>query len=161
GAGVYLVDDSITGRLRARERAQMNAPPEANTEYSRGSGPSRRLNLDRRPTSGAISKSSADATGPGGSGDAAAAPVLSPGVTRAAIALGALLGAVLILVAQFTALYQIHSTTSAVAIKTVGTGANHAWAGIPLALAAGVMAFAVYRSGSRAALVGIAALGIA
>lgn len=127
----------------------MNAPPEANSEYSRASGPSRRLNLERRADSGAAS------------GTPAAAPVESPGVTRGAIALGALIGAVLILVSQFTALYQVHSATSAAPIDTVGTGAHHAWAGIPLALAAAVLAFAVYRSGSRVALVGIAGLGIA
>ena len=145
----------------------MNAPPEANTEYSRGSGPSRlgsgpsrRLNLDRRSTSQRVSTSGADAPEPGRSG-ATAAPVDSPGSTRGSVALGALFGAVLIVVSQFIALYQVHSATSAVAIKTVGTGANHAWAGIPLALAAGVLAFAVYRSGSRTALAGIAGLGIA
>ena len=138
----------------------MNAPPEANTEYSRGSGPSRRLNLDHRSTSQSVSTSRADALGPGGS-RAPDVPVDSPGLTWAAVVLGALLGAVLILVSQFIALYQVHSATTAVAIRTVGTGANHAWAGIPLALAAGVLAFAVYRSGSRTALLGIAGLGIA
>ena len=38
-----------------------------------------------------------------------------------------------LLVAQFTALYHLHSATSSAAIKTVGTGGNHAWAPIPLA----------------------------
>jgi hypothetical protein len=79
---------------------------------------------------------------------------------RAAIALGALLGALLILVSQFTALYQVHSAASSTAIKTVATGANHAWAGIPLALAAAALAYAVYRYGSRAAPAGLIALGI-
>ena len=71
--------------------------------------------------------------------------------------LAASLGALLILVAQFTALYHVHSATSSAPIKTVGTGANHAWAPIPLALLAGVLAFAVYRHGSRAALVALGA----
>jgi len=161
------VDDSITGNLRATERAQINAPPEANTEYSRGSGPSRRPNPGLHPTSEGASESVAGTPGALGSGaadvlvEAADVVVEAPGAGRAAVALGALLGAVLILVSQFTALYQVHSATSALAIKTVGTGANHAWAGIPLALAAGLLACAVYRSGSRIALIGIAGLGIA
>ena len=33
-----MVDDSITGNLRAYGSARMSAPPEANTEYSTGSG---------------------------------------------------------------------------------------------------------------------------
>ncbi|MBV9604050.1 MAG: hypothetical protein JO027_03020 [Solirubrobacterales bacterium] len=72
-----------------------------------------------------------------------------------------LLGALLVLVAQFTALYHLHSATSSAAIKTIGTGANHAWAPIPLALAAVALAFAVHRYGSRVALVGLVALGVA
>ena len=123
----------------------MNAPPEANSEYSRGSGPSRGLQTTRRWVS------------------------LEPLPTRAeggrtaaaALALGALLGALLILVAQFTALYHLHSATSSAAIRTIGTGGNHAWAPIPLALAAAVLAYAVYRHGSRVALAGLLALGVA
>ena len=74
--------------------------------------------------------------------------------------LAASLGALLILVAQFTALYHVHSPTSSAAIKTVGTGANHAWAPIPLALLAGVLAFAVYRHENRAALAALALIGV-
>jgi hypothetical protein len=123
----------------------MSAPPEANTEYSRGSGPSEGLELGRKWSS----------SGP------AQAPAGGAGAGSAAIAVGALLGALLVLVSQFTALYQLHAATSTVPIKTVGTGANHAWAPIPLALAAVVLAWAVYRYGDRAALAGLAALGIA
>ena len=71
------------------------------------------------------------------------------------------MGALLVVIAQFTALYHVHSATSSAAIRTVGTGANHAWAPIPLALVGLVLCYAVYRFGSRAALVGLAALGIA
>jgi uncharacterized membrane protein len=76
------------------------------------------------------------------------------------VALAASLGALLILVAQFTALYHLHSPTSSVPVRTVGTGANHAWAPVPLALLAGVLAFAVYRQQNRAALVAVALLGV-
>ncbi len=123
----------------------MTAPPEANTEYSRGSGPFGRLMPPRR--------------------QAASTPSHRPAETaasaRTALALGALLGALLVLVSQFTAMYHLHAATSSVPIKTVGTGANHAWAPIPLALVAAVLAYAVYRFGNRTALAGLAALGIA
>ncbi len=123
----------------------MNAPPEANSEYSRGSGASGRLLLPRW-------QSSSTPASPGSEAASSA---------RLALALAALLGAVLVLVAQFTALYHLHSATSSAAIKSVGTGGNHAWAPIPLALAALVLAYAVYRHGSRVALAGLVALGVA
>ena len=126
-----MVDDSITGNLRAYGSARMNAPPEANTEYSRGSEASQPFQPP--PTSTARGRGSA---------------VLG-------VALTAALGALLILVSQFTALYHVHVATSSAAIKTVGTGANHAWAPIPIALLAGALAFAVYRKGSRTALVAL------
>ncbi len=98
----------------------MNAPPEANSEYSRGSEASRRLLVPRWQAS-----------------ETPASPDSEAGRrARLALALGALLGAVLVIVAQFTALYHLHSATSSAAIKTVGTGGNHAWAPIPLGLAA-------------------------
>jgi hypothetical protein len=77
-----------------------------------------------------------------------------------AVALTAALGALLILVSQFTALYHVHVATSSAPIKTVGTGANHEWAPIPIALLAGGIAFAVYRKSSRTALVALVVLGI-
>ena len=131
----------------------MNAPPEANTEYSRANGAFRGVFAARRWTS-------ADGTPP--RRQASASPDYeAPAHAPTAIALGALFGALLILVSQFTALYQVHSTAGAAAIKTVGTGANHAWAGIPLALVAAALAYAVYRYGNRAALAGLLALGVA
>ena len=123
----------------------MNVPPETNTEYSRGSGPSGRLLLPRWQASPDSAPTVSDA----------------PGRARGALALGALLGALLVVISQFTALYHLHSATSSVAVKTVGTGGNHAWAPIPLALAAVVLAYAVYRHGSRVALAGLFALGVA
>src|SRR5581483_1550093 len=119
----------------------MNVPPETNTEYSRGSGPSGRLLLPRWQASPDSAPTVSDA----------------PGRARGALALGALL----VVISQFTALYHLHSATSSVAVKTVGTGGNHAWAPIPLALAAVVLAYAVFRTGSRTALLGLVALGVA
>jgi hypothetical protein len=114
----------------------MSAPPEANTEYSRGSEAS-------QPVSGLSREHRARGR----------KAVL-------AVALTAALGALLILVSQFTALYHVHVATSSAPIKTVGTGANHAWAPIPIALLAGGLAFAVYRKASRTALVALVVLGI-
>jgi hypothetical protein len=74
--------------------------------------------------------------------------------------IGALLGALLVIVSQFTALYHVHSATSSAPIKTVGTGANHAYAPILLALLAVMFAYAVWRSENRPALVAIALLGV-
>ena len=123
----------------------MNAPPEANTEYSRGSGPSRGPETARKWASREPLPTRAE----GGR------------TASAALAIGALLGALLILIAQFTALYHLHSATSSAPIRTIGTGGNHAWAPIPLAIAAAVLAYAVYRHGSRVALAGLLALGVA
>ncbi len=123
----------------------MNAPPEANSEYSRGSGASGRLLLPRWQSSSPPAAADPEATGP----------------ARAALAIGAALGALLVIVAQFATLYHLRSASSSAVVRTVGTGANHAWAPIPLALVAVALAYAVYRHPSRAALAGLAALGIA
>jgi hypothetical protein len=122
----------------------MSAPPEANTEYSRGSEPFGRLLVRGQRRESARPADVRE----------------GPGKTAQAVVIAVLLGALLIVVAQFTELYQLHSATASAPIKTVGTGANHAWAPIPIALLAVVLAFALYRSGNRAALIAIAVLGI-
>ncbi len=164
----------------------MSAPPEANSEYSRGSGPFGRITgrrwkgpsppvfdrpqkapdrdaetrpepLEARPepqeagrpehheqARGVADRPDRDEQGRGAAG----------------FLIAACIGALLIVVSQFTALYQLHSATSSVPIKSVGTGANHAWAPIPLALVAVLLAFAAYRSGSRVALAALALLGV-
>ena len=92
------------------------------------------------------------------------APVPEPregrSVALLVVVLAAVFGAILIVVSQFTALYHVHLPTSAAPVKTAGTGANHAWAPIPLALLAVVLAFAVYRYRNRTALIAIALLGV-
>jgi hypothetical protein len=118
----------------------MSAPPEANTEYSRGSEASERLfvRASAPPSEGREDR----------------------GFAITAVALTAALGALLVLISQFAALYHVHVVTTSAPVKTVGTGANHAWAPIPIALLAAALAFAVYRKGSRAALVALMVLGI-
>jgi hypothetical protein len=73
----------------------------------------------------------------------------------------AAIGALLVLVAQFIPLYHVHVPTSSAPIKTVGTGANHGWAPVPIALVCFALAAAVYRHGNRTALLGLAVLGVA
>ncbi|HTT30267.1 MAG TPA: hypothetical protein VMG37_17755 [Solirubrobacteraceae bacterium] len=138
------MDDSITGNLRAWGQAQVSVPPEANAEYSRGSEPFERV-LVR-------DESAHSAPHP--------EPHEGRSAATAAVALAAVLGALLIIVAQFTALYHVHVPTSATPVKSVGTGGNHAWAPIPLALLAAVLAFAAYRYRNRVALLAIALLGV-
>jgi hypothetical protein len=73
----------------------------------------------------------------------------------------AVVGALLLLVAQFIALYHVHIPTSSTPVKTVGTGANHGWAPVPIALVCFALAAAVHRHGTRTALLGLALLGVA
>jgi hypothetical protein len=116
----------------------MNAtPPEANIEYSRGPAPSgrdsARSGRDRGPF-------------PGGFG--------------AAILAGGLLGALLLVVAEFTALFAVHTQATSAPIRSVGTGAHHAYAMVPIALLAGALAYGVWRTQSRPALLSIGVLSV-
>lgn len=123
----------------------MNATPGASSEYSRGSeapnggargrsGPSRRAIRGR----------------PEGTREAA----------RALILAGALLAALLLVVAEFTSLYQVHVATSSTPLKSVSGGSNDSYAMIPIALLAAALGIAVWRAGSRPALLGIGVLGV-
>ena len=115
----------------------MNAtPPEAKTEYSRAPRQSR-ANSARR-----------------GEGSRGASAV------RVAVLCGGLLGALLLLVAEFTTLYDVKTTNGGVLIKSVSNGSNHAYAMVPIALLAALLAFAVWRIGSRPALLAIGLLGV-
>ncbi len=116
-------------------------PPEASTEYSRGDPASR----------GAV------ATPMQGAADPAPAP---PTPLQAVLFAGALLGALLLFVAEFTTLYEVHAATSSSPIATHGTGANHAYAMAVIAVCAVVLGVAVWRSGSRPALLGVGILGL-
>jgi hypothetical protein len=123
----------------------MSAPPEAHSEYSRGSEAFRRLTRPRRR---------------GALGPAQPGYVDRPAGTGAVVIV-AVLGALLVLVAQFIALYHVRVATTSIPIKTVGTGGNHGWAPVPIALVALALAAAVHRYGNRTALLGLAVLGVA
>jgi hypothetical protein len=83
------------------------------------------------------------------------------GAGTGAVVLVALLGALIVLLAQFVALYYVRVATSSSPVKTVGTGANHGWAPLPIALVCLALVLAVFRYGNRTALLGLIALGIA
>jgi hypothetical protein len=116
----------------SRERAHVNAtPPETSSEYSRGLGPS----------------------GP-------PAPDFSAGL-RAAILGAALLGSLLLVVAEFTTLFTIHVEGASAPIKSVGTGSHDSYALILIAALAVLLAWAAVSTGNRWALVALVAVGIA
>jgi hypothetical protein len=116
------------------------SPPEANYEYSRGPkasepGSARRLRPPR------LSRQASPA--------------------RSLILAGPLLGAILLLVAEFTTLYTVHVAGRTAAISSEATGSHHAFALVPLALFAAVLSVFVWsRAGSRPTLLAIGALGV-
>jgi hypothetical protein len=73
---------------------------------------------------------------------------------------GSLLGALLLLVAEFTSLYQVHVAIRSAPIVSVTGGSNHSYAMIPLALLGAALGIAVWRSGSRPALLAIGVIGV-
>ncbi|HXO09130.1 MAG TPA: hypothetical protein VN880_13910 [Solirubrobacteraceae bacterium] len=73
---------------------------------------------------------------------------------------GGLVGSALLLVAEFTPLFTIHTSSSHAAIKTVTTGSHHSYALVPIAVLTIVLTLEVWRSGSRLALLATGLLGI-
>lgn len=73
---------------------------------------------------------------------------------------GGLLGALLLLVAEFTTLFEVSTGGSGPAVKSVGTGSHHAYALVPIALLAAALAYGVCGVGSRPALLSIGVLAI-
>jgi len=73
---------------------------------------------------------------------------------------GGILGALLLLVAEFTTLYDVRTSVGGFLVKSVSTGSNHSYAMIPIGLLAAGLAFAFFRAGSRPALLAIGVLGI-
>ena len=91
-----------------------------------------------------------------------AAPVgwMPADVIRTAALIGALAGALLLIISEFTSLYQVHTAASPLPVKIVGTGSNDTYALIPLGLLAAVLGYAVFRSGSRPALLALGIVGL-
>lgn len=123
----------------------MSATPGAKNEYSRGSGGS---GGDFGPGFGGSEPPFGRRTGLVDRG--------SGGLVLA----GALLAALLLIVAEFTSLYEVHIATSSVPIKTVSGGSNHSYAMLLVGLVAAGLGFAVWQSGSRPALLALGVLGV-
>ena len=107
--------------------------PEAESEYSRGGEP---LQAPKSPRKG-------------------------PSRT---VALGVLTGglssALLLLVAEFTPLLQVHSSLHLVPIATVNTGSHDSYALIPIGLLAAALALVIWRTRNRLALLATGVLGL-
>ena len=104
-------------------------PPEARSEYSRGLGGS-------TPSARDFS-----------------------GTLRAVVLGGAVLGALLLLVAEFTTLFTVKTAGTGTLIKSVGTGSHDSYALIPIAVLAVGLAWGAVVTGSRWALAAVGALG--
>ncbi len=138
----------------------MNAtPPEAKTEYSRASPAFGRASA---PSSTPVPESDPGATTSPAHGrrqpDGSTSSV--PGLIRGAILFGGLLGALLLVVAEFTTLFTIRTSAGAPPIPTVGTGSHHTYALVPIAALVIVLSIAVYTAVSRPALLAIGVLSV-
>ncbi len=139
----------------------MNAtPPEAKTEYSRASERS-----ESDSGASADGDSAVDRRGSrrarGGTADRAAdTAATAPALVRRAILIGGLLGALLLLVAEFTTLFEIRTSAGAAPIKSVGTGSHHTYALVPIAVLVIALSIAVYAALSRPALLSIGILAV-
>jgi hypothetical protein len=123
----------------------VSTPPGTSSEYSRGTGDSEGVSgAPKRPISG-------------GSGGLRAVPF---GRLGAGLFGGAVLGAVLLIVAEFTTLYTQQIATYASPPVTEGTGPHDSYALIPIAVLAVVLGFAVLRGGSRPALLAVGLAGL-
>jgi len=123
----------------------MSATPGAKNQYSRGSGPS----------NGGSGRDFGGSEPPFGR----RTRVVDHGADGLIVA-GALLAALLLLVAEFTALYQVHIATSSIPIRSISGGSNHSYAMLVIALAAAGLAASVWRSESRAGLLALGVLGV-
>ncbi len=123
----------------------MNATPGAKNEYSRGSG-----------YSGGDLGGSAGGSEPPRRRLTDQADRGSGGLILA----GTLLAALLLLVAEFTTLYQVHLAGDPSPIKSVTSGSNHSYAMLVIGLGAAALGALTWRSGSRPALLAVGVLGL-
>jgi len=83
----------------------------------------------------------------------------APKVPTSIIA-GALTGSLLLVLAEFSTLFDVHVVTQSAPIKSVSTGSNNTYALVLIALIAAALAYGVARTGSRPALLAIGLLGL-
>ena len=77
-----------------------------------------------------------------------------------AVSAGGVLGALLLAVAEFMTLFEVHSSAASAALQTVSAGSHHSYAMIPIALLAVFLTYGVWLTGSRVALLALAVLGV-
>jgi hypothetical protein len=82
------------------------------------------------------------------------------GPAGALVLAGGLLGALLLLVAEFTTLFEVHTASSPGPIRSIGTGSHHSYAMALIAVVVGAFAIGAWRTGSRPALLAVGVLGI-
>ncbi len=104
---------------------------------------------------------------PGAFGASQDAPFAGPAAAstwaralRTGILAGGLLGALLLIAAEFTTLYAVHTTNGGFAVDTVSTHAHDFFALIPIALLVAILSAGAGPLGSRLALVGLGALAL-
>jgi hypothetical protein len=69
-------------------------------------------------------------------------------------------GALLLVVAEFTTLYQAHLATRSTPFQTVKAGSHNSWAMVPIGVAAALLGIAAWRIGGRLVVLGVAVLGV-
>lgn len=72
---------------------------------------------------------------------------------------GAVLGALLLLAAEFTALYTIHAAGRPAPLRSTATGSHDSYALVPVAVLTLFMAYGIGRAGTRLALLAVGVLG--
>jgi hypothetical protein len=77
-----------------------------------------------------------------------------------AVLAGGVAGAILLLVAEFTPLLQVHSSLQRAPIATLTTGSHDSYALLPIALLAAFFSFVVWRTRSRLGLLATGVLGL-
>jgi hypothetical protein len=69
-------------------------------------------------------------------------------------------GALLLGVAEFATLFEVHSSARRAAIVAVSAGSHHSYAMIPIALLALVLTYSIWLTGSRVALLALGVLAV-
>ncbi len=119
----------------------MSATPGAKNKYSRGGGDS----------GGSF----------GGSGPPRRRPTAEADRGSSGLILaGTLLASLLLVVAEFTALYQAHLASNSAPISTVTGGSHHSYAMLLIGLVAAGLGVLVWRARSRPALLALGVLGL-
>lgn len=112
-------------------------PPEAKAEYSRATEDSERLQLQPEGPRRRVG---------------VAVPV--------AVLAGGALGALLLIVSEFTTLYAVHASDTRAAIQTLNGGDHNGYAFIPVAALALILTYGAARHGSRPALLALGLVGV-